>query len=123
MEPGANLEQRSNLAIDSFAPAHLIPSGCLAADFRAHARDPPLRLLRDPRKNLEPSRFARPIPPDDPENLTPLDLERNILQRVDPVRRRSLRSNEWRVTGGGRRSARNAIRIYSNILKGGLKFS
>ncbi len=48
MEPRADLEQRSNVA------PHL---------------DPPLRLLRDPRKNLEQSRFPRPIPPDDPENL------------------------------------------------------
>ena len=41
-------------------------------------------------------------PPNDAEDLAPPDLERNILQRVDPVRRRlRLGSNEWRVTGGG----------------------
>jgi len=56
--------------------------------------DLPRTLRSHPRKNLEQSRFPRPIPPNDPQHLPPLHLKRNILQRVDPVRRRSLRSNE-----------------------------
>ena len=75
MEPRADLEQRSN------PPPHL---------------DPPFRLHRHPRKNLQQSRFPRPIPPDDAEDLAALDLKRNILQRVDPVRRRSLRRRDER---------------------------
>ncbi len=75
MEPRADLEQRSN------PPLHL---------------DPPLRLRRHPRKNLEQSRFAGPIPPDDAEHLPSLHLERNILQRVDPVRLR-LRRGVFRL--------------------------
>jgi len=35
-----------------------------------------------------------------PKTSPPLDLERNILQRVDPVRRRSLRRVERRATRG-----------------------
>ena len=48
VEPRANLEQRSN------PPPHL---------------NPPLRLRRHPRKNLEQSRFTRPIMPNEPEAL------------------------------------------------------
>ena len=67
LEPCAILEQRSN------PPPHL---------------DLPRTLRRNPRKNLEQSRFTRPIPPDDAQDLPPLHLKRNILQSVDPIRRR-----------------------------------
>jgi hypothetical protein len=57
---------------------------------------------------LSSARLARrPIPPDDAEDLAALHLKRNILQRVDPVRRRlRLRrrvEGRWsRVEGLGR---------------------
>jgi hypothetical protein len=73
MEPRADLEQRSN------PPLHL---------------DLPRTLRRNRRKNLEQSRFACTIPPDDAKDLPPLHLKRNILQRIDPIRRRSLRRDE-----------------------------
>jgi hypothetical protein len=149
MEPRADLEQRSNPTfnldlpgtlrrnpqknleqsrVDSRLPSASHPSGCLAAVSRAAARLPGSERL--PRRLV-----ARPIPPDDGQQLMPspsgvrhlgctkaflrnlffgpsqgpqlpaLDLERNILERVAPVRRRSLRRDEGRgsrVEGFGR---------------------
>jgi hypothetical protein len=115
MEPRADLQQRSN------PPAHL---------------DLPRTLSGNPRKNLEQSGLARPIPPDNPQQLMPappgvrhlgcakaflrnlffgpsqgpqfppLHLKRNILQRIDPIRMRSLRSNEGRGTRDEGRGSR-----------------
>jgi hypothetical protein len=64
MKPRADLQQRSN------PPLYL---------------DLTRTLRGNPRKNLQQSRFARPIPPDDPQNLPALDLKRNIFQRIDPI--------------------------------------
>ena len=102
MEPRADLKQRSNASVDSLTPVRLTLRAAYSAVSRAASQaarvhlNLPRTLRRNPRKNLEQSRFARPIPPDDPENLHPLHLKRNILQRVDPVRRRSLRRDEGR---------------------------
>jgi hypothetical protein len=70
MKPRADLQQRRN------PPFYL---------------DPPRSLPRHPRKNLQQSRFARPIPPNNPQHLAPPHLKRNILERIDPVRRRRRR--------------------------------
>jgi hypothetical protein len=91
------------------------PSGCL----RQSTERLPRRLVHRRHSSSPSSRrpvvlwsarlARRAIPPDDAEDLAALHLKRNILQRVDPVRRR-LRLRR-RVEGRGSRVESRESRV------------
>ena len=67
-------------------PNRLTGVGVVVDRVVAEYLDRPSRRLREPGRAVDQRRLARPVGAEQPEELPPVGLQGNVLQRFDPVR-------------------------------------